>query len=169
MAPSLMRYETETTIDVSQGAQSSPINTEPNLHVEATPEIVEDSFKDISKGGPVQPPQHEETNESDELYSLSPRGKASHEKRKATNAKPRVVECNSPNVFSGIEEPLVAQTSPDPLARDECRTIVEPKLVTNFLEQGAKVSEAAVTTERSVRNQAVNGDTGMFNHTYLPS
>ncbi|KAK3718317.1 hypothetical protein LTR37_005130 [Vermiconidia calcicola] len=98
MAPFGQSWQTQTTINISQDAKSSPetsADARSQVQVENMIDRVEDSVEDMPKifqGGAVQRPpstQHEQEPE-DELYSLSPQVKASQKKTKTATglAKP---------------------------------------------------------------------------------
>ena len=96
MAPALTSFETETTINVSQGFRSSsagpPEVIEDSVQqphrkdAAGLPEIIEDSVPEAYRGGAVKPPDRALPDDEDDLYSESPQGKASRERRTTSAA-----------------------------------------------------------------------------------
>ncbi len=87
MALSIVASQSEDVINVSLGAQSSPFAVAEQLQNQDAVEVVEDSIKETAEAPQPAtleaslPPQQGEYH--DELYSLSPQGRASLEKRMA--------------------------------------------------------------------------------------
>ena len=94
-------FETVATINISQNAVSSPVNSPAAAkEVENSVEVVEDSVENITgalQGGPVPSPQPLQPNEEDDLYSLSPPGQAAQEKQRAERQRFNVTDDNLAN------------------------------------------------------------------------
>src|ERR1700761_8470733 len=91
MAASQSSFRTQSTINISQGAESSPDAQGNTVQVNESVERVEDSIKDIAeayRGGSVQSPdQPQHDKDHDELYSLTPQREASNGSLKAAATK----------------------------------------------------------------------------------
>ena len=144
MTSNSQSFRTETTIDVSRNAHSSPVNYSGTVPVQETVEVVEDSLKDIPeayRGGAVKAPQPlPPDDEDDDLYVVSPRAKNAPKERPAANK-------NIEPAQDGPSHAAVAEIEETP-AKD--RPTKTTSLIDGLLQNGA----APATADRPMKSQS---------------
>ncbi|KAK5164109.1 uncharacterized protein LTR77_010200 [Saxophila tyrrhenica] len=152
MAPKISSVRSEEALNVSQGAESSPLDTQRPPAADERVEIVEDSYPKATEalqGGAVQPPQrlHEQDGEDDELYAVSPYATKRLTKEKATVAR------DSQNLQAPQEE----QSRPKSLNEDGAQQIAQGA-IDELILRGATVQKETgdSTQQRKARSSAYN-------------
>jgi hypothetical protein len=153
MASNSQSFRTETTINVSQNAHSSPVNYSGTVPVQENVEVVEDSLKDIPeayRGGAVKTPQRlpPDDEDDDDLYAVSPQAKSAPRERPAASKSVEPAQ-DDPSDVAAAE--LEAATVKD---RDtqQVRPTKASNLIDGLLENGA----APATDDRPMKSQTSN-------------
>ena len=159
MAPSMASYQTQTTLNVSQNHEtprnSSPTNPTGRVQVQESVDSVEDSVKDIPgacRGGAVRSPQPTQLDEEDELYSLSPQGKAALEKRESAK------KLDASGVHLSEFTNVRGQPFANGVNNRDTVAMISRNAVDALLEEGATVHEPDTAKRRQAASRAGDQD-----------
>lgn len=151
MASNSQSFQTETTLDVSQHARSSPKNYSGKVPVQETLDVVEDSLKDVPeayRGGAVQAPRMLPSDNEDEasLYAVSPEAKTAPKERPAAANK-------SIKPTKDVPSHAAVAKMTETLGEERNTQQVRPTQTPNLIDGLLRVGATAVTNDRPAGTQ----------------
>lgn len=156
----MKRHETEEIIDVSQDAQTPDSSTEAAkgpVVSNTYDERIEDSNKDTAKSPMAAATQSLQPDDDDELYGLSPKGKAALELAKVSAKKPAVQDdalvTHQDVPLEKTDKPAVTEAA---VSAKAPRTVID-----DLLSQGAIARPSQVEKHRSKGKAREKADKGM--------
>ncbi|KAK4542069.1 hypothetical protein LTR36_007100 [Oleoguttula mirabilis] len=152
MVPHLVSHETAEMMNVSQNAET-PDNSSPGATAPVVPdtyqERIEDSYKDANMPTMIQAVETvAAADEDDELYSLSPKGKAALEIAKAS-ARKSTTQAEAHNLHGETRREVADITAATTKPAEHISAKAARGIVDGLLSQGATARPSQVKTHRS--------------------